>query len=507
MAIESNAEGLRHRWLVGLLLVVSGIFYAVGFLHLRADFPNGSPWMDWSWMDWSKMGWSQMAREGWCGGAAIHHFVQGSWYLPDSFNPVVAMPVWPAMLGVWFAVTGMSMLAARTLTMLLYGVSLVLLYRVVWRARPGRLAAVVVLLTVVNPFCYEFDRLALLGPVTVFWMMLALWLGGETKREDWARQLLLGVVIGLLVLTHGMGIALVPAVIYLLCARWGWRESWWRGGAAVALVAGTAAVLWLGYMRLVVRPQYLADYRLLAGIHAYLVPWSIAPKMAGMALRDGLWISPVLFPLAVVVCVLSVVWLRELWRVPLFGAAVIAMVGCLGYIGYHASFEPRFYVVMAMPMMMVIGLSYAARERLCSRKTTRWAGAAVIGMVVIAAVGMAVHTVEYVAHPEYSFWESAEGIAAIMQADGGARPVLLSDSGDDITLWTGVPAVALSYTTHGTDAMLNRYQPGWYATWLGHEDNGIQRVRERYRLNEVAHYEVFDDATRETLVLYKLTPR
>lgn len=187
--MESNVQGRDlgrgGRWLVGLLLVLSAAFYVVGFVHLRADFPNGSPWMDWS----------KMTDEGWYGGAAIHHFVQGNWYLPDSFNPVVAMPVWPAMLGAWFAVTGVSMIAARTLTMLLYGVSLVLLYRVAWRARPGRLAAVVVLLTVINPFCYAFNRLALLEPVTVFWMMLALWLAGETRREDALRQVLLGVVV------------------------------------------------------------------------------------------------------------------------------------------------------------------------------------------------------------------------------------------------------------------------------------------------------------------------
>ena len=154
VALDSNAQGrearYRGRGLVGVLLVVSAVFYVVGFLHLRADFPNSSPWADWS----------KMTDEGWYGGAAIHYFVQGSWYLPDSFNAAVAMPVWPAMLGAWFAVTGVSMLAARTLTMLLYGVSLALLYRVAWRARPGKLAAVVVLLTVINPFCYAFNRLA-----------------------------------------------------------------------------------------------------------------------------------------------------------------------------------------------------------------------------------------------------------------------------------------------------------------------------------------------------------
>jgi hypothetical protein len=120
---------------------------------------------------------------------------------------------------------------------------------------------------------------------------------------------------------------------------------------------------------------------------------------------------------------------------------------------------------------------------------------------------MVVHTLGYVMHPGYSFWEAAEGIGGIIDADGGANPMLLSDSGDDITLWTGVPAVCESYSVHGLDAALNRYRPGWYAAWPGWEDKSITEVGERYRLNEVARYRVFDDPSRQTLVLYKLTPR
>jgi 4-amino-4-deoxy-L-arabinose transferase-like glycosyltransferase len=527
VAIESSVQGVearrKGRWPIGLLLVLAAVFYAAGWMHLRADFPNGSPWMDWS----------KMTDEGWYGGAAIHHFVWGRWYLPGSFNPAVAMPVWPAMLGAWFAVTGVSMIAARALTMLLYGLSLVLLYRLVWRARPGKLAAVVVLLTVINPFCYAFDRLAVLEPVTVFWMMLALWLAGETRRGDpiritsgeVARQVLLGVVIFLLVLTKVTGIALVPAVLYLMWARWGWPGFRWRGVVGLAVVVGTVAVLWVGYMRLVVRPHYLADYTLLFSINAYRVHLSIVPKMAWVTLRDGAWFSPVLFPVAVVVIVLSVVWLRELWRVPLFGAAVIAMVGHLAYVGYHTNFQPRYYLVIAMPMAVVIGLGMAAiwdrascadggparTAVLRGRRALRWGAVVVMGVVGVVGVVMAVQTLEYVRHPEYSFWEAAEGVAAIIDAEGsaaaGGRQVLLSDSGDDITLWTGVPAICESFTTQGLDAALKRYQPGWYVAWPGWEDQGIEQVGERYRLDAVARYRVFDDPERQTLVLYKLTPR
>jgi 4-amino-4-deoxy-L-arabinose transferase-like glycosyltransferase len=238
MDLRARAAMGRGGWLSKLLLVLSAVFFATGFLHLRADFPNGSPWIDWS----------KMTDEGWYGGAAIHHFIWGHWYMADSFNPAVAMPVWPAMLGAWFAVTGVSLVAARVLTMLLYGASLAMAYAVVRRAvrelGPASGAALVgaltVLLTVVNPFCYAFDRLAVLEPVLVFWMMLGFWLAGssaESHRRSGGRAILrwlgIGVVLGLLALTKATGVALVPAEGMACEARWPRRLA-----AAVTLGGG-----------------------------------------------------------------------------------------------------------------------------------------------------------------------------------------------------------------------------------------------------------------------------
>ena len=120
---------------------------------------------------------------------------------------------------------------------------------------------------------------------------------------------------------------------------------------------------------------------------------------------------------------------------------------------------------------------------------------------------MGVQTLEDVLHQEYSYWEAAQGIAAIVATDGGSRPMLLSDSGDDLTLWTGLPAVSATRTTHGLDAVLARYQPGWFAAWPGREDIVIAEVGIRYRMDAVARYRVFDDPKQQTLVLYKLTRR
>jgi 4-amino-4-deoxy-L-arabinose transferase-like glycosyltransferase len=474
-----------------LLIAVAAVFYVGGFIHLRADFPNYSVWSDWS----------KMTDEGWYGSAAIQHFTMGQWYLPGSFNPAVAMPVWSAMLGGVFGLTGVSMIAARALTVALYGVSLVLLYFVVRRDASSRIAALAVLVTAVNPFCYAFDRLAVLEPVTVFWMMLGLWQAGKTGPRDYGKQILLGVVLCLLILTKPTGVALVPAVLYLLWASWEWPRSpaklW-----PVVMVGVIAVVLWVGYYGIVVKPHYLADYRLLFSVNNYRVHLSIVPKMAWVTLLDGMWIQQVLFPLAAVIVVMSVVWLRELWRVPVFGAAVIAAVSQMAYIGYHTNFQPRYYLVAAMPMAAVIALGTLA----IWERRVMWLKVAT-AFCLLAAIGMmATKTWEFVTQPEYSFLNAAQGIAVIVQAEGGAHPVLLSDSGADITLFTGIPAIDEGYTTESLYALLERYHPGWYAAWPGWEDAEIAKVGEFYRLQEVARYQVFDDPRRQVLVLYKLSP-
>src|SRR5580698_3292995 len=94
-----------------LLLAVAAVFFALHFPHLSADFPNNSPWMDWA----------KYTDEGWYGDAAIRHYVTGHWYWRGDFNPAVALPVWPALEWIVFRFTGVSVAAARALTLVVVG--------------------------------------------------------------------------------------------------------------------------------------------------------------------------------------------------------------------------------------------------------------------------------------------------------------------------------------------------------------------------------------------------
>jgi hypothetical protein len=473
------------------LLLIAVVFYGFCFLHLRADFPNHSPWNDWS----------KMTDEGWYGGAAAQHLLYGKWFIPGSFNPAVAMPLWPLMLRAWFSLAGISMVSARALMLLVYGASLGLLFLTLRQRNPRQevsaiLPSLAVALMAVNPFCYAFDRLAILEPLMVFWLMLGLWLAGRTRSADITSQVGLGIVLCLLVLTKTTGLFLAPALLYQLAATVGWTKRIWIRPIAVAI--GTALLLWLIYYALVVRP-HMDDYRLLFTVNRDRVHLSIVPRVAFDTLWSGMWISRVLFPAALLVLLLSTTWLRDLWRSPLFGSSVIAIAGYLFFICYHSNLQPRYYLVVTMPVVVVLLLGL---ESLWARRRTL--GALLATVIGLSMITMAIQTMLYVSHPEYSFAQTADAIAKLIRQDSEAKQDLLSSSGADITLLTGIPSLSPEYNSAGLDEVLNRYKPGWYAAWEGWDNERTSALRSHYSLREMARYTVFDDPKRQTLVLYRI---
>jgi len=204
-----------------------------------------------------------------------------------------------------------------------------------------------------------------------------------------------------------------------------------------------------------------------------------------------------------VLVVLSVVWLRELWRSPLFVAAVLASAGQLAYVGYHTNFQPRYYEVVALPLAVVVMLGVSA----VWQRRVPWSRLALGGGLAVLCVVMGAQTLDDVLHPQYSFLMTAQSIAVVVDADNSVKPLLLADSGADVALFTGLPAICASYSTESLPELLQRYQPGWYAAWPGWDDAQIERVGKLYQLREVARYQVFDDPRRRTLVLYKMIAR
>ena len=509
---------MRRRVLFGIelsLLAFAAVFLALHAVHLRADFPNHSPWMDWA----------KYTDEGWYGDGAIRHFQRGAWYVPGDFNPAAALPVWPLIESIVFRVTGVNVVAARGLTVGIFALILLSVYILLrrWQAvsqpgRPRSLApAVAVVLLAVSPFCYVFTRMAILEPMLILLTLLAMvaasylpqW--GEDERlssENRIRKLLpilaLGILLPLMVLTKTTAIFLLPSIAWLIFSRAGYRiKPALKFGAPVALLA---ILIWGVYYAIVVRPHFLGDYKYLFTANAYTgITSQNFFEVLGDGLTDGMWVGPLLYPLALLSMVISFLIKPRLLRNPLIPALLLWIAGYAAFIAYHNNLQPRYYLVIVVPLTLLTVVVFA---KTWSGSRPLYSPLALICGAALATVAVTDvrQTMEYVLHPEYSFADAANRIRRIVDSDPAHNPLVLSISGSDLSLMTGLPSICDDFGTMDLDVRVKAYRPGWYVAWNQVDDDKMDALASVYRLNRVASFPAMDDPERNLLILYRLDP-
>ena len=528
------------------MLLVATVFFALHFVHLRADFPNHSPWMDWA----------KYTDEGWYGDAAIRHYQLGHWYVPGDFNPAAALPLWPLLELVLFRVTGVSLAAARALTGVIFGLTLACAYLLIRRwpgmgtaqrhgprdaGAPASLApAIAVLLLAISPFCFAFMRLAILEPPLILATLAAMLaasragtaLSGEespavnggprTSRRGDAWSAALGLLLVLMVLTKTTGVFLFPAIFWLLWASGGCKLRPFVRGTLVA--GGVGMAVWGGYYGLFVRPRHLLDYRYLFSANAYTgVTTATLGTVLEDTLFDGTWIGKTLFwtSLAAVVGSLVLLCVRRFRTNPLVSALLLWIFGYGAFLAYHDNLQPRYYLVLAIPLTMLAALAFDAVLAGAMRASSpargwlsggigawllRIGAAAGGGALAFAAIHGAWQTVAYAAHPEYTFLTAANRVHDEVERESkkGHSPLVLSISGSDIALMTGLPSICDDFGTMTLTDRLAAYKPGWFATWNYVEDDKMEALAPMYRLVRVGTFPAFDDPDRNLLILYRL---
>ena len=491
------------------MLVVSALFFAIHFLHLNADFPNHSPWVDWS----------KYTDEGWYGDAAIRHYVSGHWYWKGDFNPAVALPIWPLIELVVFKFTGVSPVVARALTLVVFGFTLVTLYLLIRRhTRPrssksgqSLAAAIAVFLLCTSPLLYVFERMAILEPLLIALTTLALltastmhpirWRGGRA-RSIW-QALLLMILLPAMVLTKTTAICLFPAIVYMLWARAGYRIRPALRLALPPILGGTA--LWCGYFFLFVRPHYLQDYQYLFSANAYTgIELEPAAKVILNTLTDGAWMGTLIYSAFFLVLALALFWRPRLLANPLVASLLLWIAGYFAFLAYHNNLQPRYYLVVAVPITAVVALGLDGFRRAHGRTATIIASTLAAVVVLAIAVPDAVQQLDYILHPTYEFEAAAHGIKRIVLADKTHSHLILSISGSDLTLMTGLPSIDDDFGTLDLDQRVKQYRPGWYAAWNDVEDDKADALTPLYHLERVAAFPAYDDPDRDLLILYRL---
>jgi hypothetical protein len=507
------------------LLLAATLFLVLHAIHLNADFPNHSPWMDWA----------KYTDEGWYGDGAIRHFQRGHWYVPGDFNPAAALPIWPLLEAALFRFTGVSLTAARALTVAIFGLTLAASYLLVRRwqllssgkkIETSLAPAIGVLLLAVSPFCYVFTRMAILEPLLILFTLLALLAASyatpleqgtdavplHTRLSQALPLLALGLLVPLMVLTKTTAIFLLPAIGWLLWARAGYRI---RPFLRFSLPpAALAAVTWVSYYLFVVRPHFLSDYRYLFEANAYtgITPSTILSVVAD-TIADGLWIGKVLYPLALL-AVVSVFLLRpRLLRNPLVPALVLWAAGYAGFLAYHNNLQPRYYLVIAVPLTLLVPVVFSSLWDSAPRSRTaketylhRLAITSIVGVLAVLTLTDARQTLHYVRTPDYTFTSAAAQIHQIISADPAHNPLILSISGSQLSLMTGLPSICDDFGTMDLPVRVQAYHPGWYVAWNQVEDDKMDALSPTYHLKRIAAFPALDDPERNLLILYRLDP-
>jgi len=506
------------------LLAVAAVFFVFHAVHLRADFPNHSPWMDWA----------KYTDEGWYGDAAIRHFQRGTWYVPGDFNPAAALPVWPMVECLVFRFTGVSVVAARALTVGVFGLVLIVSYLLLrrWQQlsaqsienRASSLApAIGVLLLAISPFCYAFMRMAILEPMLILLTLLALLAASYAQPSETARRrftiwklsvrpgqilplLALGIIVPLMVLTKTTAVFLLPAVAWLLFARAGYRARVLVRMASPAVML--SAIIWLGYYGFVVRPHFLGDYRYLFSANAYTgITRDNALSVLKDTFADGMWIGRILYPLALV-AIGIVLFNRRLLRNPIVPALLLWALGYAAFLAYHNNLQPRYYLVIAVPLTLLVSIVFENFWNRSGMIAPLHHFTAMCAMVALAVVALtdARQTITYVRSPQYTFADAADRIHQIVASDRTHNPLVLSISGSDLSLMTGIPSICDDFGTMDLAVRVRAYKPGWYVTWNQVDDDKMDALAPFYHLQRVAAFPAMDDPERNLLILYRLDP-
>ena len=509
-------------------MVVIGGFAILHALNLSADFPNHTPWH----MDWAKY-----TDEGWYGNAAIRAHLFGFWYVNGDFNPAPAVPVWPFLEWILFFFTGVSVEAARGLSVVFFFANLLLSYLLIRPRGPKWMALLALTLMVTSPFLYCFSRLAILEPMLTTLMLAVLNLSVRLpgRRRPMVASTIIGVLFTLMMLTKTTAIFLLPAIGWsIFAAFWGsgqasagverpgLRALFHPRACRCALAALFSFFLTFGaWMALLVALGYYRDYGYLLFINTYVKPTQFYWPFLSLwwSLHGTVWIDRLLTPLALVLMVgasfsATLFRSRARWGIglltdPVFGSSILSGAGFILFMTYQNHPQPRYFALVAVFCFLIVAMGAAKLATQTGRQ--RLFGWAAVATAVIASIANATWILDWAAHPEYTFVTAANQMTRYIDRHPNGNRLLLSISGDEVTLITHLQSLCDDFSMPTPEfpdlsAKLAYYQPGWWATWNSVDPGTLEDIHTHYSLEQVASFRAFDDPDRNVLVLFKLHP-
>jgi hypothetical protein len=276
-----------------------------------------------------------------------------------------------------------------------------------------------------------------------------------------------------------------------------------------------------GWMALVIGLGYFGDYRYLLFVNKYVKPTEFYWPLLSFwwSLHATIWIDRILIPVAGVLLMSTLAtaaWFSRQKRQgvlllmdPVFGACVLSAGGYIVFMTYQNHPQPRYFAVVAVFCFSIVAM---AMQAMMARKgLLRWLGAGAAAVTACAVAVNGAQTASFAMHPEYTFVTAARELTDYIDKHPNGNRLLVSISGDEITLITHIHTLCDDFSMHtpafpdlGTKLAI--YKPGWWATWNDIDPGTLEDLHTHFSLEQVAEFQAFDDPERNVLVLFKLHP-
>jgi hypothetical protein len=204
-------------------------------------------------------------------------------------------------------------------------------------------------------------------------------------------------------------------------------------------------------------------------------------------------------------------WARRLLLDPVFGASVLGIAGMVLFMTVQNHPQPRYFAPVAFfgVFLLVRTLEALRVELPAEGKRAPWLrgcfGAA-LGAILVALGLNGARTLGYALHPEYTFVTAAGNLTHYIDTHPNGNRLLVSVSGDEISLLEHLPSLCDDFGTMNLPEKLGAYRPGWFAAWNDFDPGTLEDLHTRYSVEQVAEFPALDDPQRNVLVLYKLHP-
>ena len=314
------------------------------------------------------------------------------------------------------------------------------------------MALLALTLLVASPFLYCFSRLAILEPMLTAFALAALNLAirlPRMRRPVWA-SVVIGLLFTLMMLTKTTALFLLPALGWAILLPF--RENRKLALRCAVLASGTSAATFGLWMALLVWSGHFADYMYLFYVNTYPKPADLYWPFLSLwwSFHGGLWVDHILIPLAGLIVLGALLawratWARSLLLDPVFGALVLAVAGYILFMTIQNHPQPRYYAVIAVFCFILVAQGSAAL--LGQSGLPYRLGWAALVLAASAAVANGAWTLSYAAHPEYTFVSAARELTSYIDKHPNGNRLLVSVSGDEITLVTHLPTLCDDFGT------------------------------------------------------------